>query len=485
MTHDFKRVAEWLLQHRESEIISNVYCRTCGQPASFLCICSAPLQGLCDTHFPSHCAKLPQANHYQVPVNQLSSIPTRQQDLTAFREKQILIDQTRERMREARGKLQRKREEMNGIFEELFQHLNTVREEKMNEIDEHIGDIDVKISGFEQATDQIRYGGNFTPRSQLEYLLACENRSELARSSFDFLKVTYPSLNEAKRAFDHLVQISQNLRLFDQPPVLIPNTTGSTGENTLFPYVSSTHLTLFNLPRCDQPFRQKFEGRNRPIVDDCSQIVVLPDRAIFCVGGHNSNLAYTITTDYNVIKEPSMSEKRERAGLIFVSPYIYVFGGTHRSEDLQSCEKFNHARKLWVPMRTSMKEKRKSFSPCALGDTIYLFGGGGEYGEKYLISLDKCYEIRFDMPSRGPAITFKAQNGTIMCISGNEIHRFVNNRLEPVQRGYNFQPNSHIAPITIGNKLYFTDWSTDLDVIAVNLGNFSWEKLAHYEQGLL
>lgn len=472
----------------EVNIVSNVYCAICSNPALFICICLRPLQGFCEADFPQHKAKFPQANHYPIPVSHLSNIPTTSnQDFAAFRDRQILIDQTLDRVRNSRTELHKKQTQTERVLQDLLLQLDIVREEKMGEIDRQIGDIETKIMKFEQNSEQMRYNPDFAPQTQLEHFVLRQRPAELTSQRLDFLKVTYPGLPDAKRAIDHLISIRANLQLFDQPPMAVPLEINREMTGTaIFPYVTSMNLILFQLPCCLETSKRPFERNNRPFLDAYSQIVVLSNGYIFCVGGKDSNSAYTINPhNCQVQKDPNMSKKRGNAGLIFLFPYIYVFGGMHDCEDLSHCERFNSENKVWVSMQTSMKEKRSRFCPCSDGNKVYLLGGGAELGEYYSIQHDSFYTLRFEMPSRGPTISFRANNGSIVCISGNDMYIMVDSRLESLHKPCTFEPCSHIAPITIGEKLYFTDATNGVKVIAVNLRDFRWEELAHHSPASL
>lgn len=478
-------------QPRESgevNIVSNVYCTICSNPALVICICLSPLQGFCEADFPSHKAKFPQASHYPIAVSRLSSIPTtRSQDLIAFRDRQILIDQTLDRVRDSREDLQRKRAQTEQVLNDLFLQLDTVRREKMEEMDRRIGDIEEKITRFEHDSEQLRFNPGFTPQSRLEYFVQCQQSEELTRHKLDFLKVSYPGLADATHALDHLIQIKANLQLFDQAPVSVPREMNQNSSgNAIFPFVSSMHLVLFQLPTCQLYSKLPFERNNRPLLDDYSQIVVLANGTIFCVGGKDSAFAYTITPNTcNVRKEPDMTRKRGNSGLIFHPPYIYVFGGTCNSVDLRHCERFCRENRVWLPMRSSMQAERSRFSPCFDTDKVFLLGGGPKRGEYYSIPQDSCYLFPFEVPCAGSAITFRASDGRIVCISDNDMYRVVENRLERLGKPCNFEPFSHIAPVTIGEKLYFTDWSSEMKIITVNLRDLTCEELASHSPALL
>jgi len=451
-----------------------------------ICACKPPLQGFCDGHFAGHRAKFLQADHYQVPAIRLGCIPTTHQDLEAFREKQKLIDKTLEGMKTSRQDLQRKKAETERIFEDLFQQLTTVREEEMEALNVKIGEIEAKMSDFESNTELLRYSLDYAPRSQLEYLVACQNSAELARRKLEFLRVEYPDLTEAKRALDHLVKISVNLKLFDQAPVVAPEEEkAAPGSDVIFPYVSSMRVCLFKLPRMDTYTKRDFPPRYRPKLDDCSQIVVLPGRKIFCVGGRESNFAYTIAADSAYVTEHRMTQKRASAGVVCVSPYVFILGGSFRETDIRHIERFNHVNTVWAPIQALMNYARCNFCPCAHERKIYLLGGGPAKGEYYSEEHDACYNFPFNMPSSGPAITFIARNNWVVFISGRQMYRLVENRIEPLNKPCDFEPSSHIAPVKIGDKLFFTDWTTEFRVLAVNVANFNREEVAKYQQGSL
>lgn len=471
---------------RDLETPSNVSCEICGNPATMICACKPPLQGFCDGHFAGHRAKFPQADHYQVPAIRLGCIPTTYSDLEAFREKQKLIDQTLDRMRTSKQDLLRKKDETERIFEDLFQQLTTVREEEMEMLNVKIGEIEVKMSEFESNTEQLRYSFDYAPRSQLEYLVACQNSAELARRNLEFLRVEYPDLTEAKRALDHLVKISVNLKLFDQAPVVAPEEAKEApAGDVLFPYVSSMRVVLFKLPRMDTYSKRDFSPRYRPKLDDCSQIVVLPGRKIFCVGGRESNFAYTIAADSAYVTEHRMTQKRASAGVVCASPYVFIFGGSFRDTDIRHIERYNHVNAVWAPIQALMTYGRCNFSPCAHEQKVYLLGGGPVKGEFYSEERDACYNFPFNMPSSGSALTFIARNKSVVFISGREMYRLVDNRIEPLHKPCDFEPSSHIAPIKIGDKLFFTDWTTEFRILAVNVANFNIEEVAKYQQGSL
>lgn len=470
----------------EVDITSNVSCDICGNPATLICACKPPLQGFCEGHFAGHRAKYPQADHYQVPANRLGSVPITYSDLAAFREKQKLVDDTMNRLKTSRQDLQKKKADTERIFEDLFQQLNTVREEEMETLNVKIREIEVKIGEFESSTDQLRYSNDYAPRTHLEFLVACQNSAELARKNLEFLRVEYPELTEAKRALDHLVKISVNLKLFDQAPVVAPEEAKeAVASDVIFPYVSSMRVVLFKLPRLDSYTKRDFLPRFRPRLDDCSQIVVLPGRKVFCVGGRESNFAYTITADSAYVTEHRMTQKRASAGVVCVSPYVLIFGGSFRDTDIRHIERFNHVNTVWSPIQALMNYGRSNFSPCAHEGKVYLLGGGPAKGEYYSETHDACYNFPFNMPSSGPAITFIAKNNWIVFISGGNMYRLVDNRIEMLNKACDFEPSSHIAPVKVGNKLYFTDWTTEFRVIVVDVGNFNREEVVKYQQGAL
>lgn len=467
---------------------SNVSCELCGNPADFICACKVPLQGFCSGHLQAHRAKFPQADHYQVPAIHLGKIPTDHSELTGFRSKQKLIDHTLDKLQLTKRGLQMKKADTERIFDDLLRQLNTVREETMESISEQITAIETKINEFETGTEQLRFNPNYAPRSQLEYLVACENTAELERKNWEMLKVDYPGASEAKRAIDQLVKVNVNLRLFDQAPVIVPEEAKEAvaDADAIFPYVTSMRLVLFRLPRCDTYSKRDFPPRHRPRLDDCSQIVALPDRKVFCVGGRESNYAYTIVANSGfVTEEPRMSQKRGCPGVVLVMPYVFVFGGTYRETDLKHCERFLLPSKVWVPIQGVMNRERSGFTPCAYSRKIFLLGGGPDKGEYYSEEYDACYNLPFNMPSHGPAITFVTNNNWLVVISGNEMYRLVDNRLDKLNKRCGFEANSHIVPVKIGGFLYFSDWTTDLKVIRMDLTSLRWDELAKYPQGSL
>lgn len=99
--------------------------------------------------------------------------------------------------------------------------------------------------------------------------------------------------------------------------------------------------------------------------------LALDRNALLCIGAYPETTAvYELgLPSLQLTSLPPLLSPRSAAGVAKVASIVYVFGGSHTLT--KSCEKYNMRERRWLPMG-DMHEKRAYFTPCVVGNLIYL-----------------------------------------------------------------------------------------------------------------
>jgi len=338
---------------------SNQTCSLCGRhEASHFCNCLSPPTLFCLDCCGHHNAKYPHIVHYAIPIAALSQNPDE-------------YVRKSEALKNGAMALRRNLDKIDQCcleFDRMMQGcINYLTEYRSNLLQQMQGDKEVLYTTIEAAVQEAN--------SCLEQGLEPENG--LARALWNLPSEQLQVVNYSVTAPD-LWSLCQSWVQYQNQLQAICE---YFSPRDYFAAVFGNRVGLYDL-------RSQTSAQYTLSVNFDSGVSYLPlDRnTLMCIGAPQDNTAvYELDLfSLQVTPQAPLNTPRANAGIAKTADFVYAFGGLSKNNVcLSSCEKYSLKDRQWLPLRVDMHAGSGYFTPCKVGDLIYL--------PNFTTSLHACF----------------------------------------------------------------------------------------------
>ena len=385
---------------------ANLFC-DCSISALYFCLTCHPAQYFCHEHKEAHSQKHSPALHEFYPIE--ADLLFKTIGLEQFKKRLNRVEDTKavfesrlKEAKEARLTVERK-------FEEFETALIQRKIDVLTNFDRFLTEAGQQLAEFTAKMTEMRYNFDFIPKTEIEEIGIGKKPIErllLQSISFEI------DQNDAKRLIFHTKSV------FNRSIFAISSSVPS------IPVLLRSNIYKLSYTGDQPPAVLPITGLNSDFTQSQTCFTGNNERLFACGGVCDPKQAAFINVKTGSgEKLKDMSYKREKdCGLVFVDPFVYVFGGVFGRSTLKSSEKFDINQKKWSSL-DSMHVERRGFTPVYYNAKIYLVGGYTTRVECYHINENRFEALECEVPGAGPSVSILIGDRMVI-FSGKKLHQY-------------------------------------------------------------